>query len=530
MTNNIFKYFNIKELEKFGKFYKVKKEYEIPKKLESKLILVTSINPTPEGEGKTTTLIGINDCLNYFGKESIACLRQPSMGPYFGIKGGATGSGKCEIQNPEKVNCGFTNDFYAIEAANNLIMSVIENEIYFNTDLEIDPQRIIWKRCIDINDRSLRDINYQVSKNTKINSSFSITAASNLMALFCLAKSKSDFKERIGNTLVAFSKSNKPIYVKDLNIINSIMLILDDALKPNLVFSQDNNPIIMHGGPFANIAHGCNSVIALSCGLNKTEYVLTEAGFGSELGAEKFINILCRETNLVPNLVVLTITLKAVKYHGINNSNNISPLTDEKEKIDVGFDNVIYHFNLLKNLNLNVCIVINKFSDDNKNELDYLFNKSSELTKTVISTMWQDGASQNKSLFETIVESVQEPKPINWTYDLKDSAVNKINDLSTKVYNGATITYSDLATTKLKDNENWIENYYVCGAKTPYSPSIKNEYMDTNKHDINVEDIEINHAVKFIIPIFSKTFLMPGLPKVPNAKKIKVNFDKFKYE
>lgn len=524
MNNNIFKYFNIKELEKFGSFYKIRKEYEIPNDSKSNLILVTSINPTPEGEGKTTTLIGINDCLNYYGKDSIACLRQPSMGPYFGIKGGATGSGRCEIQNPEKINCGFTGDFYAIEAANNLIMSVIENEIYFNSELNIDPRKIIWKRCIDINDRSLRNINYQISKKDKVDSSFTITAASYLMALFCLAKNKKDFKERLEKTIVAFNSKNKPIYVQDLNITDSIMLILDDALKPNLAFSKENNPIIIHGGPFANIAHGCNSVIALSAALNKSEYVLTEAGFGSELGAEKFINILCRETNLIPSLVVLTITLKAVKYHG-----SFSGSTNTQETIDNGFQNVVHHFNLLKKYGLNVCIVINKFSDDNPQELDYLYNKSSDLTTTVISTMWQDGSSKNEELYKTIINSVNKPNKIEFTYSLKEEAMKKINKLCTEIYNASSIKYSVTALSKLQENEHLLNNYYICGAKTPYSPSIKNEYMDLEKHDVIVEDIEINHASKFIIPIFSKTFLMPGLPKEPNAKKIKINFDKFKY-
>ncbi|MDE5775121.1 MAG: formate--tetrahydrofolate ligase, partial [Malacoplasma sp.] len=364
---------------------------------------VTSINPTPEGEGKTTTLIGLNDCLNYFGKSSLACLRQPSMGPFFGIKGGATGSGQCEILNAEKINCGFTGDFYEIEAANNLIMSVIENEIYFNSELDINPNKIMWKRCIDINDRSLREIKYEIKKGVEIKSGFTITAASYLMALFCIAKNKKDFKDKLDNTIVAFNKQNKPIYLKDLKISDAVMLVLNNSLKPNLAFSKFGNPIVIHGGPFANIAHGCNSLIALTYAINKAEYVFTEAGFGSELGAEKFIDILCREANLIPDLVVLTITLKAVKHHGKTVLEKTNQKYCVKKLIDVGFENVKHHFNLLKKFNLNVCIIINKFDSDDEKELNYLKSKSCSLTISAISTMWQDGPKNNKAIFDLIV-------------------------------------------------------------------------------------------------------------------------------
>ncbi|MDE5841474.1 MAG: formate--tetrahydrofolate ligase, partial [Malacoplasma sp.] len=418
MRNKSFKYFNESELEKFGGFYKLKNEYEKIENPNSKLILVTSINPTPEGEGKTTTLIGINDCLNYFGKDSLACLRQPSMGPFFGIKGGATGSGQCEILDAEKINCGFTGDFYEIEAANNLIMSVIENEIYFNSDLNINPEKIMWKRCIDINDRSLREIKYEIKKGIEIKSGFTITAASYLMALFCLAKNKKDFKNKLENTIIAFNKKDNPVYLKQLKITDAIMLILDNALKPNLAFSKFDNPIIIHGGPFANIAHGCNSLIALIHAINKTEFVLTEAGFGSELGAEKFIDILCREANLIPDLVVLTITLKAVKHHGKTILEKNNQKYCSKELIDTGFENVKHHFDLLKKFNLNVCIIINKFDSDDLKELNYLKSKSDSLTKTAISTMWQDGPKANKIIFDLIINNAKKPKEINFIYDV----------------------------------------------------------------------------------------------------------------
>ncbi|MDE7075067.1 MAG: formate--tetrahydrofolate ligase, partial [Malacoplasma sp.] len=486
----------------------------------NKLILVTSINPTPEGEGKTTTLIGLNDCLNYFGKSSLACLRQPSMGPFFGIKGGATGSGQCEILDAEKINCGFTGDFYEIEAANNLIMSIIENEIYFNSELDIDPNKIMWKRCIDINDRSLREIKYEIKKGIEIKSGFTITAASYLMALFCIAKNKKDFKDKLDNTIVAFNKQNKPIYLKELKISDAIMLVLNNSLKPNLAFSKFGNPIIIHGGPFANIAHGCNSLIALTYAINKAEYVFTEAGFGSELGAEKFIDILCREANLIPDLVVLTITLKAVKHHGKTVLEKMNQKYCAKELIDVGFENVKHHFNLLKKFNLNVCIIINKFDSDDEKELNYLKSKSSSLTISTISTMWQDGPKNNKAIFDLIVNNINKPKKINFIYNLEDNAVNKINKLTINNYQAKQVFYSDIAKQKINDLNQYISGFYICGAKTPFSISTSQNVTSFENNDVLVEDIEINFAAKFIIPIYSKVFLMPGLPIVPNAKNI----------
>ncbi|MCF0217701.1 MAG: formate--tetrahydrofolate ligase [Malacoplasma sp.] len=517
MEAKVFKYFEKDEIEQFGPFYKLNKtefDFDLKKK---NLILVTSITPTPAGEGKTTTLIGLNDCLNYFGLNSIACLRQPSMGPYFGIKGGATGSGMCELLLPDKINCGFTGDFYEIEAANNLIMAIIENEIYFNSSLNINPQKIMWKRCIDVNDRSLRDISYQIKKDINVNSSFTITAASFLMALFCLAKSKKDFEQKLNDTIIAFDYNDNPVYIKQLSITNAIMQILENALKPNLAFSKSNNPVIIHGGPFANIAHGCNSLIALNYGLSKADYVFTEAGFGSDLGAEKFLDILCRETNLIPNLVVLTITLKATIYHGKQISKDETLLT--KQLIDIGFSNVLHHFNLLKQYGLPVCIVINKFSNDNEADLQYLLFKSKQLCNSVISKIWDNGVNnESRDVCDLILNSVKQIEKINFTYKLSDSVFQKIEDLSKKGYLAKQVSYSEKAIQKIKEAQPYINNFYVCGAKTQYSASTAVEFVDTNLQDVFVEDIEINYAARFIIPLYSKMFLMPGLPKVPRAK------------
>lgn len=512
MNNNANKYFKNEEIMQFGLFHKVKKN-NLNKK-NSHLILVTSINPTPAGEGKTTTLIGINDSLNYFNKSSIACLRQPSMGPFFGIKGGATGSGECEIQHPNKINCGFTGDFYEIEAANNLISAIIENEIYFNSDLKIDKNKIFWKRCIDVNDRSLRKINYEVTKNETIDTFFTITAASNLMALFCLAKSKQDFKTRLENTIVAMNINNEPVYVKDLNIIDSLMMILDNALDPNLAFSKHNSPILIHGGPFANIAHGCNSVIATEIGLSQFDYVLTEAGFGADLGAEKFLNIKCRDANLVPSLVVIAVTLKAVKHHG----------GDKKglEKIIKGFENVVKHISTIKSFKLNYCIVINKFNDDDPVELEYLKSLCDAQCDSEISNMWSEGPNTSKNICDMIIENCKNNNSINFTYNLLDENTTKIEKICKTVYGASKVNFSENVIKKLQDNQKYIKDYYVCCAKTPYSLSADQTLIGCpTNFNIDINDVEINHAAKFIIPILSKIFLMPGLPKEPNAKRIK---------
>lgn len=505
------------EIEIFGSFCKIKDTEIENNNNKSKLILVTSINPTPSGEGKTTTLIGINDSLNYFNISSVACLRQPSMGPFFGIKGGATGSGESEILNAEKINCGFTGDFYEIEAATNLIYAVIENEIYFNSSLNIDKDQIFWKRCVDVNDRSLREINYKLNKFETISTGFTITAASNLMALFCLSINKKDFKEKLNNTIIALNKEKKPIYIKDLGIIDSLMMILDRTLNPNLAISKYKNPILIHGGPFANIAHGCNSVIATNLALKNFDYVLTEAGFGSDLGTEKFLNIKCRSANLIPNLVVLSITLKALKHHG-SFKNELSG----KDLINEGFKNVLKHITNIKNFNLNLCIVINKFSNDDIEELNYLKSLCLNYADCEISNMWSEGPSTSKNICDMILKNCKENKSINFTYNLSEETKEKINKICFEIYGAKKVTYSEIATKRIEELSDLIKGYYICNAKTPFSLSADPLLLNKPENfEIFVSDIEVNHASKFVIPILSKIFLMPGLPKEANAKKIK---------
>ncbi|MEF9985340.1 MAG: formate--tetrahydrofolate ligase [Malacoplasma sp.] len=521
MNKQIRKYFKEQELTSIGnEIYKFK-SLNVSKTVDnSNLILVTSINPTPTGEGKTTTLIGINDCLNYFNEKSLACLRQPSMGPFFGIKGGATGSGKCALENSTLINCGFTGDFFAIESATNLIQACIENEIYQKSKLNINAKTIIWNRCIDVNDRSLRDIEYLIDSKTKIKSKFNITAASYLMACFCLANSEDDLIDKINSTLIAFDFANKPIYIKDLEISNAIRLILTNAFRPNLVLSKYKNPVIIHGGPFANIAHGCNSIVATQLAMKKAKYVLTEAGFGADLGMEKFLNIKCRKMNVVPKLIVLAITLKSLKHHGGVPLNQLGEINFAK--VEKGFSNVEKHIDSIKSFNLNFCIVINKFSNDSNKELVYLKNMILDKGYDCeISTMWQSGPSKNKSIHDLIIRNIKNNDEINFSYDLESSPIEKMRQIAQKIYGANDIIVSKKAINKLDKFSEYIKDYYICFAKNFFSVTSNPKKLGWPKNfKISITDIEINHSSKFIIPIAGTIFLMPGLPKTPNAKTI----------
>lgn len=520
MHNKLKIFFNDDDLIQYGNFYKLKSS-PTNNGQKGKLILVTSINPTPTGEGKTTTLIGLNDCMNYYNQKSIAALRQPSIGPFLGIKGGATGSGQCEMQNPLLINSGLTGDFFAIETANNLIQSIIENEIYQNSLLNIDPKRIFWNRCLDINDRFLRKISYELTNDVFLSSKFNITAASYLMATFCLAKSKDDFKQKVNNTLVAYSKDNIPIYIRDLNIIDSIMLIMDNALNPNICFSKYDNPILVHGGPFANIAHGCNSIIATQVGLEVADIVFTEAGFGIDLGAEKFLNIKCREMQVVPNLVIIAVTIKSLKYHGGVELKKLD--IENLEAIKIGFANLKKNVESITSFNLNFLIVINKFLKDTDGEINTLINLCNENNyDVVVSTMWMDGPVNNKHLYDKVLEKINSHPSINYTYALSDSVVDKANKIAKTIYGAKQVNFSELALKKINDNYETIKEFYVCFAKTFSSLSDDSSKLNLPLNfDINVSDVEINYSAKFVILITSKVFLMPGLPKNPNAKIIK---------
>lgn len=488
-------------------------------KRKAKLIVITSMNPTPIGEGKTTNTIGLVDILNANGTKAIGVLREPSLGPVFGFKGTATGSNKACLQPFGKINLHFTGDLHAITTANNLISAIIENEIYQKSELNIDENKILWKRCLDINDRSLRNIELIVNKEIKISTSFNITAASDLMALFCLANSKEDFKTKLNNTIVAYTKENKPIHIYDLKIIDALMEILNDALDPNLVRTLEDNPIIVHGGPFANIAHGCSSVIGLDMALKLSDVAITECGFGSDLGLEKFMNILCTSSKITPNLIGLTISLKSILYHSSKD------ITNRFELIDSGFKNIFHHIQHIKSYSIGFFIIINKRPDDDKEELEYLENKLKKLNLNYyLSNVWEEGSKNSSKAFNVVKELLDnENEENNFTplYDEYDNIMTKINKISEIAYGANGVVLS-------KKAEELINKYgndykYVCIAKNPYSLTCNSKIL--NKIDFYntvIEDIEFNNAADLIIPITSKIYRMPGLPKKPNAKNFKM--------
>lgn len=488
---------------------------------KGKLVIVTSMNPTPVGEGKTTTSIGLIDGLNKIGIKAIGSLREPSMGPVFGMKGTGSGSNMAKLLPFDKINLHFTGDFHAITTANNLISAIIENEIYQNSSLNIDPNKIVWKRCLDMNDRSLRNIQYSISEKilSSINTSFNITAASDLMALFCLCQSKDDFIDKFNDTIVAFDKNNKPITIKDLEISNAIADIMNDAFYPNLVRTLEDNPVFVHGGPFANIAHGCSSLISINTALDLSDVVITEAGFGSDLGLEKFMNITCQVGKLDPRLIVLVISLKSILYNG----NDFGQTN--KEKIDAGFANILHHIEHSKQYGINLIVAINHRNEDLEEDMQYL---NSLLQEHNIQYSWSDGWAKGSAGTIDLankVKSILENDDKNHyksLYKLDDSLLNKIATISKLVYGAKEVVYSELAKNKINEYSQY-KNYYVCISKNPYSltcnPKLLGKPINFNT---TIEDIEINHAAKLIIPITSVVYRMPGLPKIPAAKNFKI--------
>ena len=484
---------------------------------QGKLVIVTSMNPTPVGEGKTTTSIGLIDGLNKIGIKAIGSLREPSIGPVFGMKGTGSGSNMAKLLPFDKINLHFTGDFHAITTANNLISAVIENEIYQNSSLDIDPNKIVWKRCMDMNDRSLRNIEYSISekKSSLVSTSFNITAASDLMALFCLCKSKKDFINKINETIVAFNKDNQPITIKDLEISNAIADIMNDAFYPNLVRTLEDNLVFVHGGPFANIAHGCSSLISINAALDLGDVVITEAGFGSDLGLEKFMNITCQVGKLDPRLIVLVVSLKSILYNG----NDFGQTN--KEKIDAGFENILHHIEHAKQYGINLIVAINHRNEDLDEDMQYL---NSLLQKHNIEYSWSDGWAQGSDgtidLSNKVKNILENDNKDHYKslYKVDDSLLDKISTISKNVYGADKVIFNDLAQQKINDYSKY-RNYYVCISKNPYSLTCNPKILGKPKNfNTTIEDVEINHAAKLIIPITSVVYRMPGLPKVPAAK------------
>ena len=502
------------KIEQYGSDKAKIKFNEINTSKKGKLILVTSINPTPYGEGKTTVSIGLNDGLRYIGKNSLAVLREPSLGPVFGIKGGATGGGYSQVVPMESINLHFTGDFHAITTANNLISAAIDNHIYFGNALNIDKDKICFHRCLDMNDRALRNISLNNHEE-----SFNITAASEIMSILCLSNDYKDLKRRLSNILVAFSTNNKPIYAKDLKLEGSLLTILKDALKPNLVQSLENNPIIIHGGPFANIAHGCNSIIATKLGLQLADYVVTEAGFGSDLGAEKFFDIKCRKAKLKPDAVVLVATIRALKYNG--NAKNIEK--EDLESLKKGISNLEVHIENMLKYTSNIIVALNKFNTDTKKEIEFI--KKYVESKGIlfeINEAYSKGGKGAKSLAEKVVELTNNKNDFKLLYKDNLSIKEKINIISTNIYHTNNITYTEDSERKIKELEELgYSNYPICIAKTQYSISDNPNLLGYPKDfSITVRDVNIYTGAEFIVIYLGNIMTMPGLPKSPNYERI----------
>lgn len=515
--NDVAKMLNIENnIETYGN-YKAKIN-EINTKPNGKLILVTAINPTPLGEGKTTVSISLTDALNKLGFKTIADLREPSLGPVFGIKGGATGGGYSQIVPMEDINLHFTGDLHAITAANNLLSSMIYNHIYFGNELGIEE--VLFNRCMDLNDRSLRKIKLDIKDNT-FTDSFDITAASEIMAIVCLSKDLNDLKYRLGEIIIGSNKE-RFIKAKELNVVGAMATLLKDAIKPNLVQTLEGNPTIVHTGPFANISIGCSSVISTNTSLSLADYVITEAGFGADLGAEKFFDIKCRD-NFNPQLVVLVATLKSLKYHGncpIEECN-----LENIECLNKGLNNLYIHVENMKNVfNLNVVVAINKYDVDSDNEINYLCNKLKEKNiEYAITDGYSKGSIGSVDLANKVIELTRCQSSYTCCYDLNDDIKTKIYKVCTKIYRAKDVIYSDEALRKIERLEELGINLPICIAKTQYSLSDNDKNLDCiNDYNINIQDILIKNGAGYIVVLTGKILTMPGLPKVPNAEKIDI--------
>ena len=519
------------DIELYGK-YKAKinnSVYEKNKdKKDGKLILVTAISPTPLGEGKTTVSIAIADGLRQIGKNSILALREPSLGPVFGIKGGAAGGGRVQVAPMEDINLHFTGDIHAMTAANNLLSSMIDNHIYFGNELGF--KKVVWKRCMDLNDRQLRKVETGLSGEKRIVpriDSFDITVASEIMAIVCLSEDFMDLKEKLGNIVVGYNNEDKPIFAKDLKANGAMAVLLKDAIKPNLVQTLEHTPAIIHGGPFANIAHGCNSIIATKLAMKLSDYVITEAGFGADLGAEKFLDIKCRKARLKPDAVVLVATIKAIKYHGGVEKEKIQE--ENIQGLEKGIENLYRHVDNLKNkFGLNVIVALNKYAQDTEKEINYLKDNLEERNINFsIVEGWEKGGEGATDIAEKLTYLVEEKEDFNFIYNDSDSIKEKILKVANKIYGAKDVEYSEEA----KENIKMIEelgygNLPVCIAKTQYSFSDDPKNLEcTDCYNVHVRDVELKSGAGFIVVLAGKIMTMPGLPKVPAAESINIDKD-----
>lgn len=517
-------------VEQYGK-YKAKIDLSLLDNLNrnnGKLVLVTAISPTPAGEGKTTTTIGLADSLRTLGKNSIVAMREPSLGPVFGIKGGAAGGGYAQVVPMEDINLHFTGDFHAIGAANNLLAAMLDNHIYQGNSLNIDPSKITWKRCVDMNDRQLRYIQDGLGggKNgIPRNDGFDITVASEVMAVFCLATSIQDLKNKLSKLIVGYTYDDKPVTAGDLKAEGAMTALLKDALKPNLVQTLEGTPAFVHGGPFANIAHGCNSVIATKMAMRLGDYTITEAGFGADLGAEKFLDIKCRLANLKPNAVIVVATVRALKMHGGSQKEELN--TENLETLEKGLPNLLKHVSNIKNVFKLPCLVaINRFPSDTDSEINLVVEKCKELgVNAVLSNVWAEGSKGGLELAkETIKLCDEDNSNFEFCYDLEDSIEGKINSIVTKIYGGANVVFTQEAMEQIKHLNNLgFDKLPICMAKTQYSFSDDMSKLGApSGFTVTVREIKVSAGAGFIVALTGTIMTMPGLPKVPSAEKIDV--------
>lgn len=516
------------DVELYGKYKaKISNFEKYNKNSKGKLVLVTAMSPTPLGEGKTTISIAIADGLRKIGKKSILALREPSLGPVFGMKGGATGGGHAQVAPMEDINLHFTGDIHAITSANNLLSAMIDNHIYYGNKLQIE--KVVWKRCVDLNDRQLRKIQTGLSGESKIvprEDGFDISVASEIMAIVCLSENIEELKQRLGNIIIGYNKKEEPIFSKDLKAEGAMAVLLKDAIKPNLVQTLEHTPAIIHGGPFANIAHGCSSVIATKLGMELAEYTVTEAGFGADLGAEKFIDIKCRKAQIKPDVVICVATIKALKYHGGVPKEEI--LNENIEALKQGMKNLYKHIDNLKNIfGQNVIVAINKFNTDTGVELNYLKEELSKRNiKVSIVESWAKGGNGAIDIAQKIV-NMPESQTIKYCYDLNDSIVDKVRKVAQNVYGAENVIFSDETMKKVEKIEKLgYENLPICIAKTQYSFSDNAKNIEcAGKFNININDVELKAGAGFIVIYTGKIMTMPGLPQTPAAENIDISND-----
>ncbi|WP_069649807.1 formate--tetrahydrofolate ligase [Caloranaerobacter ferrireducens] len=521
------------ELELYGK-YKAKVSLDVLKRLENepdgKLILVTAINPTPAGEGKTTTNIGLSMGLNKIGKKAITTLREPSLGPCFGVKGGAAGGGYSQVVPMEDINLHFTGDIHAITTAHNLLAALLDNHLHQGNKLNIDPRRIVWKRVLDMNDRALRNIVVGLggrANGVPREDGFDITVASEIMAILCLATSLEDLKERIGNMIVAYTYDNKPVTANDLDATGALTILLKDAIKPNLVQTLENTPAFIHGGPFANIAHGCNSIMATKLALKLADYVVTEAGFGADLGAEKFFNIKCRFAGLKPDCAVIVATVRALKNHGGVPKDKLNE--ENLEALEKGFGNLEKHIENVQKFGVPVVVAINEFPTDTEKELNLLFDKCKEAgAEVVLSKVWAKGGEGGVELAKKVVETI-ENKPSNFKplYDVNLPIKEKIEIIAKEVYGADGVDFTKKCEKQIKQIEELgLDKMPICMAKTQYSlsddPTLKGRPTGFR---VTVREIKVSAGAKFLVALTGDIMTMPGLPKVPAANNMDISKD-----